>query len=103
MFSDTRYILRSKQDGQYLVARVPISGQDKLAQYVLVFNENYDALSYLNTHAKDVAHLFSLEGINAVQLKSIIGRWGFNGIGLVNEPIQPNVQFLSYEKGFYDR
>ncbi len=100
MFSDSRYLIRSRQDGQYLVARIKVTNQEKLNQYVLIFKENYDALSYLNTHAKNLADRFSVETVNESQIKSVIQRWGFNGIGLVNDPIEPSIEFLSYEKGF---
>jgi hypothetical protein len=100
MISETHYLLRSRQDGQYLVARLRKGETEAPAQYVLLFKESYDALSYLNTHAKDLANNFAVETISGTQLKSVMQRWGFQGIGLVSEPLEPRVQFLVYERGF---
>jgi hypothetical protein len=62
-----------------------------------LFKEHYDALSYLNTHAAGVSDRFSVESIPATQLKSIMQRWGFKGLGLVQDPLEPQIQFLVYE------
>jgi len=96
----THYLLRSKQDGQYLVARLRKGESETPASYLLLFKESYDALSYINTHAQDLANNFSVETLSGTQLKGLMQRWGFAGIGLVSEPLEPQVQFLAYEKGF---
>ena len=100
MLATTHYLLRSKQDGQYLVARLRKGESESLASYLLLFKESYDALSYINTHAQDLANNFSVETLSGTQLKGLMQRWGFAGIGLVSEPLEPQVQFLAYEKGF---
>jgi len=41
-----------------------------------------------------------VETLSGTQLKGLMQRWGFAGIGLVSEPLEPQVQFLAYEKGF---
>jgi hypothetical protein len=100
MLSETHYLLRSRQDGQYLVARLRQGETETPANYVLLFQESYDALSYLNTHARDLAANFAVETLSGTQLKGLMQRWGFQGIGLVSEPLEPRVQFLVYERGF---
>jgi hypothetical protein len=77
MLATTHYLLRSKQDGQYLVARLRKGESETPASYLLLFKES-----------------------SGTQLKGLMQRWGFAGIGLVSEPLEPQVQFLAYEKGF---
>jgi len=92
MFSQIYYLIRSKVDGQYIAAK-----PDKTATgagYLLMFNEDFDALSYLNTHAPDVANRFAIESISGSQIKGLIQRWGFTGIGVVEDPLLPKIQFL---------
>jgi hypothetical protein len=101
MLSETHYLLRSRQDGQYLVARLQKGEDEAIAHYVLLFKESYDALSYLNTHAKELAHNFSVETLSGSQLKGVMQRLGFQGMGIVTEPLEPQVQFLAYERGFH--
>lgn len=99
MLSQVHYLIRSAKDGQYLVAHLRENEDETEAEksYLFLFREHYDALSYLNTHASDLAGKFAVESIAPTQLKGIIKRWGFNGIALVTEPITPQIQFLSYE------
>ena len=95
MFSQINYVLRSKVDGRYLVARIN-QGEDKASSsYLLVFKENFEALSYVNAHASDVSDRFVVEAASGTQLKSILQRWSFQGIGLVNDPLIPRIEFLS--------
>ncbi|MBD2578518.1 hypothetical protein [Oscillatoria sp. FACHB-1406] len=94
MFSQTHYLIRSKKDGQYLVAR-PRSGSPNEAGFILLFKEDYDALSYLNQHGADVAERFGVESIAGTQLKGLLQRWGFEGVGLVSDPLIPQIQFLT--------
>jgi hypothetical protein len=61
---------------------------------LLLFGENFDALSYLNTHAAELASRFSVESIPGTQVKSLLKRWGFSGVGIVTDPLLPNVEFL---------
>lgn len=44
MFSEVYYLVRSKADGRYLAA---LPNREALG-YLLLFRENFDALSYLN-------------------------------------------------------
>lgn len=97
MLSQTHYLVRSRIDGQYLVARLRAGESPTEANYLLLFKESYDALSYLNAHGAELADRFSVESIPATQLKSLLQRWGFQGIGLVNDPLEPQIQFLIYE------
>jgi hypothetical protein len=95
MFSETYYLIRSKMDGRYLVAHPhPDSTSDETG-YLLLFRENYDALSYLNTHGADVADRFGVESISGSQIKNMLQRWGFKGIGIVQDPLIPRIEFLS--------
>ncbi len=95
MLSQTHYLIRSKLDGQYLTARLKNKENDTEVCYILIFREHFDALSYLNAHAAEVASRFGVESISGTQLKSVLQRWGFKGIGLVQEPLEPQIQFLS--------
>ena len=93
MLSEVYYLLRSRVDGKYLVAK-PNPNQAE-STYLLMFRENFDALSYLNTHGADVAERFAVESITGNQLKNLLQRWGFKGVGIVQDPLTPNVEFLS--------
>ena len=96
MLSQTYYLLRSKADGQYLVAHLePKAGKAK-PSYLLMFNEHYEALSYVNQHAADLSDRFSVESIASPQVRSILDRWGFQGVGIVKDPLVPRIEFLSY-------
>ena len=61
----------------------------------LVFPENFEALSYLNTHGSDVSDRFIVESTSGTQLKTILERWDFQGIGLVKDPLVPRIEFMS--------
>ena len=107
MLSQVFYLIRSKVDGQYLVARTkaePKPGSDQAGdskpvddQYLLVFKEHYDALSYINTHGADVADRFAVESIAGTQLGNLLERWGFTGMGMVQDPLLPRIEFLQHE------
>ncbi|MDZ7958509.1 MAG: hypothetical protein RMY34_11630 [Aulosira sp. DedQUE10] len=90
MLSEVYYLVRSKSDGRYLTARP----NDETSGYLLLFKENFDALSYLNTHAGEVANRFSVEFIPGTQVNNLLKRWGFSGIGIVTDPLLPKVEFL---------
>jgi hypothetical protein len=96
MLSQTNYLIRSKIDGKYLVARPQMAEGKAETGYLLVFREHFEALSYLNTHGKNVANNFVVESISANSLKGLLQRWGFNGIGVVEDPLLPKIQFLAY-------
>lgn len=95
MLSQTHYLVRSRSDGKYLVARINQEGNETPLSYLLLFQEDFDALSYLNTHGSNVSDRFSVESIPGTQLKGILQRWGFDGVGLVKDPLIPHVEFLS--------
>jgi hypothetical protein len=98
MISQSYYLLRSRQDGQYLVAHPAVEGSNPdqaPPTYLLMFQEHADALSYLNQHGAGVADQFGVETLSAPQLQSLMKRMGFQGIGLVEEPLQPRIEFLS--------
>jgi hypothetical protein len=91
MFSQIFYLLRSRTDGKYISA---YPNQDTGESYLLMFSEDFDALSYLNKYAGDVADRFGVESISGTQLKVLIRRWGFNGVGIVQDPLLPRIEFL---------
>lgn len=103
MFSQLYYLVRSKQDGNYLVARPELGsdssqdGQPSSAGYLLVFREHFDALSYLNTHGSTVVDRFAIESVPGAQVEGLLKRWGFIGIGIVQDPLIPRVEFLYRE------
>jgi hypothetical protein len=90
------YLVRSKVDGKYLAANLQKSQSDNESNYLLVFHENFEALSYLNTHGKELADRFIVETVTSTQLKSTLSRWGYQGIGLVKDPLVPDINFMSY-------
>ncbi len=94
MLSEVYYLLRSRVDGKYLVAK-PNPNQAE-STYLLMFREDFDALSYLNAHGADVAERFAVESITGNQLKNLLQRWGFKGVGIVQDPLTPQVEFLSH-------
>lgn len=91
------YLIRSKIDGKYLVARLQLPETEKQASYLLIFKEDFDALSYLNTHSGNLRDRFAIESLPATKLKGLLQRWGFQGIGLVQDPLEPQIKFLTYE------
>ncbi|MDB9446517.1 hypothetical protein NWP22_02090 [Anabaenopsis tanganyikae CS-531] len=92
MFSEIYYILRSSTDGRYLVAHPDAESSG----YLLLFRENFDALSYLNTHAGQLANRFAVESVLATQLGNLLKRWGFSGVGIVIDPLLPKVDFMQH-------
>ncbi|NEP11567.1 MAG: hypothetical protein F6K14_15420 [Symploca sp. SIO2C1] len=96
MFSQIYYLILSRADGQYLAAQPHADTSQGGAGYLLMFHERYDALSYLNTHGADVADRFAVETVVGSQLKNLLQRWGYTGVGIVQDPLVPKVDFLSY-------
>ncbi|MBW4663736.1 MAG: hypothetical protein KME01_05955 [Chroococcus sp. CMT-3BRIN-NPC107] len=95
MLSQVYYLLRSKADGSYVVARLNSQqGDSKNSNYLLIFNESFDALIYLNTHGNDIRESFAVESIAGNQLGNLMQRWGFTGVGIVQDPLLPKVNFL---------
>ncbi|NJS16624.1 MAG: hypothetical protein HC787_06395 [Nostocaceae cyanobacterium CSU_2_110] len=95
MLSEIYYLIRSKADGKYLAAR---PNEDDGSTFVLIFRENFDALSYLNTHARDLVNRLGIESISGSQLKTVLQRWSFNGVGIVTDPLLPKIDFLLQSK-----
>lgn len=89
--SEIYYLIRSKADGRYLAAR---PNEDDTSTFVLVFRENFDALSYLNAHASDLADRLGVESVSGSQLKTVLQRWSFNGVGMVTDSLLPTIEFL---------
>ncbi|MEO0490295.1 MAG: hypothetical protein AAF215_29560 [Cyanobacteria bacterium P01_A01_bin.123] len=94
MLSQTYYLLRSQVDGQYLVARPRIGETPSSGGFLMLFAADYDALSYVNAHGAEVASQFKVETLAGTQLKPLLDRWGFEGIGLVKDPLVPQVEFM---------
>ncbi len=92
MYSEIFYLIRSKLDGKYLVAH-PKTKEGM--GYLILFKEHFDALSYLNKYAEDVRDRFSVESLPGSQLKSLVKRWEFEGVGIVQDPLLPRIEFLS--------
>jgi len=103
MHATTYYVLRSQQDGRYLAARLETPApaarddipQPTVASFLLLFQEHFEALSYLSAHAPDLRDRFGVEGISQANLRSLIDRWGFAGVGLVRDPLIPQVEFMA--------
>lgn len=94
MLLQINYLIRSKKDGKYLVARIPQSSGIE-ASYLLVFQQDYDALGYINAHAKSYSDRLSVETASPTQLKSLMQRWNYSGFGIVKDPLVPEIQFVS--------
>ncbi|OLP19496.1 hypothetical protein BST81_05050 [Leptolyngbya sp. 'hensonii'] len=95
MLSQIYYVLRSKEDGRYLAARS--QGEPQPTSYLLLFKGDAEALSYLNTHAPEVGSRFAVETIVGTQLGHLLERWGLAGIALVQDPLLPQVEFLTWQ------
>ncbi|KKI98337.1 hypothetical protein [Prochlorothrix hollandica] len=92
MLTSSHYLLRSTQDGSYLSARPNPQQPDR--RYLLLFGENFEARSYLNTHAPDFSDRITIETVAGSQLKGVLERWGFVGIAQVQDPLVPTLQFF---------
>lgn len=95
MLSQVYYLARSRADGRYLVAHLNTDAAGE-SGYLLMFREHFDALSYLNTHGSDVADRFAVESVPGTQLADLLKRWGFTGVGIVQDPLLPKIEFLSH-------
>lgn len=96
MYSNVYYLLRSQQDGKHLAARP--EGPESDRTFLLIFQADHEALSYLSTHAPDLRTRFAVESVPAYQLKGMLSRWGFAGIGLVSDPTPPKVEFMQRDR-----
>ena len=100
MYFQVYHLIRSKQDGQYLVARTRSAAGEATQEsgYLLLFKEHADALTYLNTHGAGVADRFGVEAIAGSQVGNLLKRWGFRGVGVVEDPLLPRVDFLEQSR-----
>ena len=94
MLLQVNYLIRSKKDGKYLVARMPEQSGIE-ASYLLVFQHDYDALSYINTHGQEYSDRLRVETASPTQLKGLMERWSYAGFGIVSDPLIPKIQFVS--------
>lgn len=100
MLSTPYYLLRSKANSQYLVARPLMEGahpEQPRDPFLLLFIADFDALSYLNTHAGEHAVQFAVEYCDRAQIQKICDRWDYKGVGIVNDPLVPRIEFLKVE------
>lgn len=96
--TETWCVARSKTDGQYLAARSQAASPDaKPDRYLLLFKEHADLLSYLNRHAPDLTPQFAMEVVPHNQLASLLNRWSYVGIAIVEDPWLPTVQFATLD------
>jgi hypothetical protein len=98
MYTQVYYLIRSRTDGSYLVAH--LNQSDSTAKspdpgHLLIFQEHFDALSYLNTHGSGLVDRFAVESIPGNQLENLLKRWGFLGVGIVKDPLIPKIEFLA--------
>lgn len=94
MFSQMYYLILSRADGRYLVAKPNTGTQDTETVYLLMFREHFDALSYLNAHAVNVAERFTVESATGTQINNLLKRWGYSGVGIVQDPLVPQIEFF---------
>ena len=92
MLTQSYYLLQAKADGRYMTAN-PSPGQPQ--RYLLLFYEHSEALSYLNQHAADLANQFTVDSMTGSQIQPILKRWGFGGIALINDPLIPQIEFMT--------
>lgn len=98
MFSQAYYLIRSRTDGSYLAAYPKLNDDQARSPengFVLLFQEQFDALGYLNKFAGEMSDRFTTESVAGSQLKPILDRWGYRGFGMVKDPLIPSIEFLS--------
>ena len=97
--SQLYYLLRARADGRYLAAHLrtpdPSPQTGPQTGFLLVFKADYDALSYLNAHAPDLSDQFAVETITPASLKPLLSRWDFQGLGMVQDPRPPDIEFFN--------
>ncbi len=96
MYSEVYYLVRSKADGRYLAAH---PNEDNALSYLLLFKQDFDALSYLNIHAGELSNRLGVESISGSQIGSLLKRWGFHGVGIVTDPLLPKIDFMQHGNG----
>ncbi len=95
MLSEVYYILRARADGRYVTAR---PDPDRPSAYLLLFSEQFDALGYLNKHAGYLKDQFAVESLTGSQIKPILQRWSFAGIGMIKDPLLPQIEFIQVKQ-----
>lgn len=98
MFSQSYYLIRSRTDGSYLAAYPKLSDDQPRSPangYILLFQEQFDALGYLNKFAGELSDRFTTESVSGSQLKPLLDRWGYQGFGMVKDPLIPTIEFLA--------
>ena len=98
MFSQIYYVIRSRSDGSYLAARTESASNPSGGRYLLMFREDFDAIGYLNKWGADVSNRFAVESLPGSQVKNLLKRWGFVGVGVVVDPLEPRIEFLTQER-----
>jgi hypothetical protein len=93
MLSQFYYVVRSPASGEFLVAHPSV---DAAEGFLLLFSADYDALSYINTHGSGVGCV--VEQIPTTALSPTLKRWQLQGVGLVQDPLVPRIQFLRIEE-----
>jgi hypothetical protein len=89
MLSQQYYVLRSRGSGEYLVAHPTANASEG---FLLLFSTDYEALSYVNIHSPGSP--CTVEGFPITALRTTLVRWQLVGVGIVNDPLVPQIQFL---------
>jgi hypothetical protein len=89
MLSQFYYVVRSQTSGEYLVAH---PSEDSADGFLLLFSADYEALSYINTHGSGTGG--AVEMLPSTALPATLKRWQLQGLGIVQDPLIPRVQFL---------
>jgi hypothetical protein len=92
MLSQFYYVVRSQTSGEYLVAHPAADAADG---FLLLFAADYDALSYINAHGSGRG--CAVEMMSSTALPATLKRWELQGVGIVQDPLTPQVQFMRIE------
>ena len=92
MLSQFYYVVRSQTSGEYLIAHPSADAADG---FLLLFSADYDALSYINAHGSGGKG--AVEMMTAIALPATLKRWELKGVGIVQDPLIPRVEFLRIE------
>lgn len=95
MLSETYYVILVRASGRYLTVQPQGEDNPKAPRYLLIFRENFDALTYLNHHGGGLADRFAVESVPQGQLKGLLERWGFQGLGMVRDTLEPRIEFFN--------
>ncbi len=50
----------------------------------------------MNADATDLVNRLTVESIPGTQVRSVLKLWGFAGVGMVDDPLLPKVEFLQH-------